>query len=39
MVGSVRVYQLKDTVFIGRLAVRPDYQNKGIGAKLIDDLH
>ncbi len=35
IVGSVRAYQLKDTVFIGRLAVRPDYQNKGIGAKLM----
>jgi len=35
IVGSVRAYQQKDTVFIGRLAVRPDYQNKGIGAKLM----
>jgi ribosomal protein S18 acetylase RimI-like enzyme len=35
IVGSVRAYQQKDTGFIGRLAVRPDYQNKGIGAKLM----
>ena len=35
MVGSVRAYQQKDTIFIGRLAVRPDYQNKDIGAKLM----
>ena len=35
VVGSVREYQKKDTVFIGRLDVRPDYQNKGIGAKLM----
>lgn len=35
IVGSVRAYQQIDTVFIGRLAVRPDYQNKGIGAKLM----
>jgi GNAT superfamily N-acetyltransferase len=35
VVGSVRAYQQKDTVFIGRLAVKPDYQNKGIGAKLM----
>jgi ribosomal protein S18 acetylase RimI-like enzyme len=35
IVGSVRAYQQKDAVFIGRLAVKPDYQNKGIGAKLM----
>ena len=35
IVGSVRAYQQKDTVFIGRLAVDPKYQNKGIGAKLM----
>lgn len=35
MVGSVRAYQQKDTVFTGHLAVRPDYQNKDIGAKLM----
>ena len=35
IVGSVKAYQQNDTVFIGRLAVDPKYQNKGIGAKLI----
>jgi ribosomal protein S18 acetylase RimI-like enzyme len=35
IVGSVRAYQQKDTVFISRLSVRPNYQNKGIGAKLM----
>jgi ribosomal protein S18 acetylase RimI-like enzyme len=35
VVGSVRAYRYKDTVFIGRLAVRPTYQNKGIGVKLM----
>jgi N-acetylglutamate synthase-like GNAT family acetyltransferase len=35
VVGSVRAYQQKDTIFIGRLAIRPDYQNKDIGAKLM----
>lgn len=38
IVGSVRAYQQKDTVFIGRLAVRPDYQNKGIGTTLIKSI-
>lgn len=35
IVGSVRAYQQNDTVFICRLAVKPDYQNKGIGSKLM----
>jgi ribosomal protein S18 acetylase RimI-like enzyme len=35
IVGSVKAYQQNDTVFIGRLAVDPKYQNKGIGAKLM----
>jgi GNAT superfamily N-acetyltransferase len=35
IVGSVRAYKQKDTVCIGRLDVRPAYQNKGIGAKLM----
>ncbi len=41
IVGSVRAYQQQDIVFVGRLAVDPKYQNKGIGAKLmilIEDL-
>jgi len=35
IIGSVKAYQQNDTVFIGRLAVDPKYQNKGIGAKLM----
>ncbi len=35
IVGSVKAYQQNDTVFIGRLAVDPKYQNKDIGAKLM----
>jgi ribosomal protein S18 acetylase RimI-like enzyme len=35
IVGSVKAYQQNYTVFIGRLAVDPKYQNKGIGAKLM----
>jgi len=35
IVGSVKAYQQNDTVFIGRLAVDPKYQNKGIGTKLM----
>ena len=35
IVGSVKAYQQDDTLFIGRLAVDPKYQNQGIGAKLM----
>ena len=35
IVGSVKAYQQNDTLFIGRLAVDPKYQNQGIGAKLM----
>jgi ribosomal protein S18 acetylase RimI-like enzyme len=33
--GSVRARQEGDTCFIGRLAVRPDLQNRGIGTMLM----
>lgn len=33
--GSVRAYMENGTCFIGRLIVDPDYQNRGIGKKLM----
>jgi ribosomal protein S18 acetylase RimI-like enzyme len=36
IVGSVRGYIEKGTAYIGRLIVKPEYQNKGIGKKLMD---
>lgn len=35
LVGSVRAESIDGTCFIGRLIVSPDYQNKGIGTKLM----
>ncbi len=35
IVGSVRGLVEDDTCFISRLFVRPDYQNRGIGKKLM----
>lgn len=35
IVGSVRGMENKETCYIGRLAVLPEYQNKGIGTSLI----
>ena len=38
MVGSVRAYMMQGTCFIGRLIVHPDYQNQGIGTRLMFEI-
>jgi ribosomal protein S18 acetylase RimI-like enzyme len=38
MIGSVRGYHEKGTVFIGGLIVEPESQNKGIGSRLIHSI-
>jgi|GEM_PF-165957 Methylase involved in ubiquinone/menaquinone biosynthesis len=35
IVGSVRAYLKENTCYIGRLIVHPDYQNRGIGKKMM----
>ncbi|MDM8530187.1 GNAT family N-acetyltransferase [Anaerolineales bacterium HSG25] len=35
LIGSVRAYQEDNTCHIGRLIVHPDYQNQGIGTRLM----
>jgi ribosomal protein S18 acetylase RimI-like enzyme len=35
MVGSVRVLHKEGTCEVGRLMVHPDYQDKGVGSKLL----
>ncbi len=35
IIGSVRAYLQEGTCHIGRLIVHPDFQNRGIGAKLL----
>ena len=35
IVGSVRAFEKDGTCYIGRLIVHPDYQNRGIGRKLM----
>jgi GNAT superfamily N-acetyltransferase len=35
IIGSVRAYLQEGTCYIGRLIVHPDFQNQGIGAKLL----
>lgn len=38
IVGSVRAYQENDTCYIGKLVVLPEYQNKGIGKALMQEI-
>jgi ribosomal protein S18 acetylase RimI-like enzyme len=35
IIGSVKVYEKEGTCHIGRLVVHPDFQNRGIGTKLL----
>jgi len=38
IVGSVRAYEKDGTCYIGRLAVHPNEQNKGIGKALMNEI-
>jgi ribosomal protein S18 acetylase RimI-like enzyme len=38
IIGSVRFYEKDNRVFVGKLMVRPDCQNKGIGTKLLQSI-
>jgi len=38
IIGSVRGYLENGTCYVGRLIVRPDLQNKGIGTKLMIEI-
>ena len=35
IIGSIRAYEEDNRVHIGKLMVHPDYQNKGLGTKLL----
>ena len=38
IIGSVRAYQTEGTCHIGRLIVHPDFQNRGIGSRLMNKI-
>jgi ribosomal protein S18 acetylase RimI-like enzyme len=38
IVGSIRAYVKNDRVYIGKLFVHPDFQNKGYGTKLLNEI-
>src|SRR5271157_574796 len=37
IIGSVRAYEKNGTCYSGKLIVHPDYQNRGIGKRLINE--
>ncbi len=38
IIGSVRAHMEQDTCFIERLIVHPDYQNHGVGTRLMNEI-
>ena len=38
IIGSVRAYSKEGTCYIGRLIVHPDFQNRGIGTRLMNEI-
>lgn len=38
IIGSVRAYSHNDTLYIGKLMVRPNLQGQGLGTKLLAEL-
>ncbi len=38
IIGSVRAFAKENSCYIGRLIVHPDFQNQGIGTKLINEI-
>ena len=38
IIGSVRAYQKGETCYIGRLIVHPNYQNRGVGTRLMKEI-
>lgn len=38
IIGSVRAYSEQNICYIGKLIVHPEYQNKGLGTKLMNEI-
>ena len=35
IIGSIRAWEMKETVYVGKLMVHPDYRHRGYGTKLL----
>ena len=38
IIGSIRAWEMKETVFVGKLMVHPDYRHRGYGTKLLSEI-
>ena len=38
IIGSVRAWEMKGTVYIGKLMIHPDYRHRGYGTKLLSEI-
>ena len=38
IIGSIRAWEMKDTVHVGKLMVHPDYRHHGYGTKLLGEI-
>jgi len=38
MVGTLRLVENQDEIFLGLIEIHPDYQNRGLGATIIQDI-
>ena len=38
IIGSIRAWEIKETVYVGKLMVHPDYRHRGYGTKLLSEI-
>ena len=38
IIGSIRAWEMKETIYIGKLMVHPDYRHRGYGTKLLSEI-
>jgi ribosomal protein S18 acetylase RimI-like enzyme len=38
VIGSIRAWEMKGTVYVGKLMVHPDYRHHGYGTKLLGEI-
>ena len=38
IIGSIRAWEMKGTIYIGKLMVHPDYRHCGYGTKLLNEI-